>query len=191
MGVFDLPEGYSEIKRVDFLKNKKLALFINAGALVIMAAMFFLGIFFVPLSFTVDAGQLVPLLLKAAGGLLAIVLYLIAHEWVHGIFIKKFSGKKAKYGFVGLYAYAGTDAYLNKRHYIVVALAPVVLFGVAFLALNLFSPRAWFWGVYLLQIMNLSGAVGDLYITWLMSRLPADVLTNDEGVAMVIYSKTK
>ena len=191
MAIFELPEGYSEIKRVDLQKDIKLAVIINAAAVVIMILLFFIGTFFVPFSFEISSDNLVLFLLKMLGTVLSMFLYLVAHELVHGIFIKKYSGKRAKYGFTGLYAYAGSDAYFDKRQYIVIALAPVVVFGIAFLVLNIFLPASWFWYIYLLQMINLSGAAGDIYITFLMSRLPEDVLTTDEGVAMIIYSKTK
>ena len=191
MGVFELPEGYSEVKRVNLQTNKKLAVLLNVGAILIAGVLFFVGLAFVPFSFEPGADNLPSFLLQVFGVLLAIVLYMVAHEFVHGVFIKKYSGKKAKYGFTGAYAYAGSDAYFNKRQYVVIALAPIVLFGIAFLLLNVLLPAKWFWGVYVLQLVNLSGAVGDLYITWLMGRLPADVLTCDVGVEMFMYSRTK
>ena len=198
MGIFELPEGYAEIKRVNFQKNKKLALFLNVGAAVILIAFFFIGVQFVPFSFSIDAENLtsallnlIKVLLHLFGMLLSIFLYITAHELVHGIYIKKYSGQKAKYGFTGMYAYAGSDAYFNKRQYIVIALAPVVLFGLAFFLLMLLLPQEWFWHIYLLQMMNLSGAVGDLYITGLICRLPSDVLTTDKGVEMAMYSRVE
>ena len=89
-----------------------------------------------------------------------------------------------------MYAYAGSDAYFNKKQYVIIALAPVVFFGVVFLLLNLFLPSEWFWTIYLLQIFNLSGAAGDFYMTNLMTKLPADVLVHDSGTAMNIYYRT-
>jgi Protein of unknown function (DUF3267). len=191
MGIFKLPEGYSEIKRVNLQKDKKLAIILNVGALIIAVALFIVGGIFVPFSFEISEENLLVSLLKLFGVLVAIVLYLVAHEMVHGIFIKKYSGKKAKYGFTGFYAYAGSDAYFKRPQYIIIALAPVVIFGVIFLLLNIFLPKEYFWPIYFIQIMNLSGAIGDFYITFLVNRLPADILTKDEGFSMIIYSKTK
>ena len=53
IAIFELPEGYSEIKRVNFQKNKKLAVGLNAGVIVIMGIIFFVGTFFVPFAFEV------------------------------------------------------------------------------------------------------------------------------------------
>ena len=190
MGIFELPEGYSEIKRINLQKDKKLAVLVNIGAVIIAIALFFLGLFIVPFEITIK-GDVAGILLSPLPFFLSIILYLLSHELIHGLFIKKYSGKRARYGFTGLYAYAGSDAFFNKRQYIIIALAPVVLWGAVFLLLNIFLPVEFFWSVYFLQIINLSGAAGDFYITLLVIRLPADILTNDEGVAMVIYSRAE
>ena len=189
MGIFELPEGYAEIKRVDLQKNKKLAILINVVSLVIMGLLVLIGLLVRPISFAAILENSLDLLLRSFLLLGGIVLYVIGHELMHGVFIKIYSGKKAKYGFTGLYAYAGSDAYFNKRHYLIIALAPVVFFGFMFLIMNLFLPGEWFWFIYFLQIVNLSGAAGDLYITYLMCKFPADVLTKDKGVGMVFYSR--
>ena len=191
MGIFKLPDGYSEIKRVNLQENKKLAILLNIGALIIMGILFIIGVNFVPISFEIKEDNLLGTLLTLLGVFFAVIIYIVAHELVHGIFIKKYSGKKAKYGFTGLYAYAGSDAYFNRRNYIIIALAPVFVFGIIFLLLNILLPKEWFWAIYFIQIMNISGAVGDFYIIWLVNRLPTDILTKDDGPSMIIYSKKK
>lgn len=40
--------------------------------------------------------------------------YLVLHELVHGVLIWFFSGRMAHFGFSGLYAYAGSEAYFKK-----------------------------------------------------------------------------
>ena len=188
MGSFELPEGYQEIKRVNLQKDKKLAILVNVAALVIAMAMGAVGNLIVPLRIDTSVEGLARLLISMLAVLVGMIAYLVLHELVHGVCIKKYSGKKAKYGFTGLYAFAGSDAYFNKRQYVVIALTPVILFGVVFLLLNIFLPLKWFWYVYALQIINLSGAAGDAYITNLMRKMPKDVLTNDVGIEMIIYS---
>ena len=75
------------------------------------------------------------------------------------------------------------------KSYIFIALAPVVLWGVILGVVNLFVPIGWFWVVYLIQIVNLSGAAGDLFVTIKFSRLPKDILVQDYGVGMKVFSK--
>ena len=115
------------------------------------------------------------------------VLNIFLHEFVHGIIIKRYSGKKADYGFTGMYAYAGSKACFNKKNYLVIALAPVVLWGIVLTALLLIVPKYWFWPAFLIQLTNLSGASGDLYVVWTFSRMPEDILVQDTGVAMTVY----
>ncbi len=186
-----LPEGYTAAETLDLQKDKKLALLVNGIALVIMLALFPIGLRLAPTM--AREGKLVFTLssfLSLWGVQLGLIaVYMVLHELAHGVFIKRYSGKKAKYGFSGLYAFAGSDAYFYKKPYIVVALAPVVLFGILFAILLPLVPAALFWRVYLLQMVNLSGAAGDLYMTWLMRRYPASALTHDVGTAMTIYTK--
>ena len=117
------------------------------------------------------------------------IVYIVLHELVHGIVMKYYSKIKPTYGFTGMYAYAGSSAYFCKKHYIIIALAPIVLWGVGLLILNLLVPTGWFWVVYLIQMMNISGAAGDLYVSVSFSKLPEDILINDTGVSMTIYSR--
>ena len=87
-----------------------------------------------------------------------------------------------------MYAFAGSNDYYDKRSYIVIALAPIVVWGVVLLVLNLLVPVQWFWIVYWVQVSNISGAAGDLYVTYRFSRLPQDILVQDYGVGMTVYS---
>ncbi len=101
MDRFALPDGYSLIRAVNLQKDKKLAVLINLAALVIAGAMIMLGLVMVPGSFVLSgAGSLI----RPLGMLAAVVVYMVLHEFVHGIFIKMFSGKfKMRYGlYVGL-----------------------------------------------------------------------------------------
>ena len=97
--------------------------------------------------------------------------------------------KKVKYGFTGLYAFAGSQDYYGKKAYIFIALAPVILWGIVLGTINPFVPVQWFWVVYMLQIINLSGAAGDLFVTVRFSRLPKDILVRDYGVGMTVFSQ--
>ena len=49
-------------------------------------------------------------------------------------------------------------------------------------------PQDWFWVIWFWQIMNVSGAAGDVYVTVKLLRQPQDILVKDTGVAMTVYS---
>ena len=46
-----------------------------------------------------------------------------------------------------------------------------------------------FWTVYFLQIANISGAAGDLFVTVKFLRFPKDILIQDYGVRMKVFSE--
>jgi hypothetical protein len=151
-----LPEGYSEEFGIDLQKNKKLMLLVNGIAIAIMLPMAFLGALAVPFDSFFDSDEIwyMPLL-KASVLMLGYIAYIVLHELVHGIFMKHFSGVKPKYGFTLMYAYAGSEAYFNKKSYIIIALAPVVIWGAVLGVLCAVLPQSWFWVVYLIQIGNI------------------------------------
>lgn len=185
-----LPEGYREICEIDLQKNKKLAIPLNLVSIAIGVLMAAIMHFVVPIFslFSMESG-IKNYMLRFAALIVLMVLYLILHELVHGVAMKICKTEKVKYGFTGLYAYAGSDDYYDKKAYIFIALAPVVLWGVIIAVINPFVPDEWFWVVYMIQIANISGAAGDFYVTAKFSKLPNDILVQDQGVRMKVYSQ--
>lgn len=189
---FTLPSGYAELRQIDLQKDPRLALIVNALGICIFVFGAFIGQLFVPLhTFYSVSGETVLYFVRLAATFGGIILYIFLHEFVHGIFIKRYSGQKAEYGYTGMYAYAGSKAYFNKNNYLVIALAPVVLWGTVLTVLLILLPEYWFWTVCLIQLANLSGAAGDLYVFWTFSRMPEDILIQDTGVAMTIYAPVR
>lgn len=185
-----LPEGYKEIYSVDLKKNKKTALFVNVLSLFIFVLMIVPMAFSVPIYTLFDMQKgLGNYILRFIILLVLMILYIILHEAVHGVAMKICGTKKIKYGFTGLYAFAGSDDYYDKKSYIFIALAPVVLWGIVLALVNPFVPIEWFWVVYFIQVFNLSGAAGDFFVTVKFSRFPKDILVKDYGVGMTVYSE--
>ena len=116
---------------------------------------------------------------------------MVLHEAVHGIFMKGFGAKKVKFGFTGLYAYAGSQDYFYKKPYLTIALAPVVFWGLVLLVLNCFAGAFWFWNIYFIQVGNLAGAAGDIYVTCKLLKMSSNILIRDTGVAMEVYGRTE
>lgn len=189
--VESLPEGYNEIYSVNLQKNKKIMLLVNLIAVMIAVLLVVPMCFAVPIStlFSMEKG-LGNYILRFAALIVLSVLYIVLHELVHGVAMKICGTKKVKYGFTGLYAFAGSSDFYGKGAYIFIALAPVVLWGVVLAVVNFLVPIEWFWVIYLIQIYNLSGAAGDLYVTVKFSSMPSDILISDNGVGMSVFSKT-
>ena len=45
--------------------------------------------------------------------------------------------------------------------------------------------------VYLIELENLSGAAGDLFVTVKFSRFSKNILVKDNGVSMTVYDRAE
>ena len=190
-GYENLPADYTPLFSIDLQRQKKTAVLVYIISAAIAVLLVTLGILAVPEAkfFDLSAGYgvyFLRLLVMLAG----LFVYIILHELVHGVFMRLFSKMRVKYGFTSLYAYAGSDAYFDKSSYIIIALAPVVVWGAVLAALCAILPPAWFWTVYIIQINNFAGAAGDFYVTARFARLPRDILVRDTGVSMTVFAKS-
>lgn len=176
------PDGYKEIYKLDMQKDKKLAFWLNFSSVVIALIMGFIPAMLVGNPFSIP-----PLHWVLAFALE--IVYIVLHELVHGIAMKCVGTKKVKYGFTGLYAFAGSADYYDKSSYITIALAPVVLWGIVLAVVQCFVPVEYFWIPWLVQISNIAGACGDAFVTAKFSKMPKDILVSDYGVGMTVYSK--
>ena len=183
-----LPEDYGEIYSLNLQKDKRTAIIVNLLALAIAAVMAVSMNFFVPVTSFFDmSGGIVRYFLRLAALIALMVLYMVLHELVHGIAMKLCGTKRVKYGFTGLYAFVGSEDYYDKKSYIFIALAPIVLWGTVLAAVNFFVPTEWFWIVYMIQLINISGAAGDLFAAVKFSRMPKNILIQDSGVSMRVF----
>lgn len=180
-----LPDGYEEKMVVDLQKDTKTAGKVNGLSLILAVLLILPGHRIVPVPHALELFRV----LHGAVLLAGMIAYILLHELVHGIAMYLYSRQKPFYGFTAMYAYAGSSCYFARTGYIVIALAPIVLLGIVLLLLNLLLGEEWFWVVYLIQIINLSGAAGDLYVTRLFSKMPEDILIHDIGVRMTVYSR--
>lgn len=184
-----LPEGYKPVLHIDLQKDKRLALLVNGLALLIGVILFGIAVCFVPVDSFMDFANPGMMLWKLAVLCGGIIGYVILHEAVHGVVMRHYCEAKVKFGFTGLYAYAGSEGYYCRRHYIIIALAPIVFWGAVLLLVNFLVPPSWFYVVYWIQVMNLSGAAGDLYVSWKMHKMPPDILVQDTGVEMTVFGR--
>lgn len=185
---FTLPNGYKKAFKIDLKANKKLYIGINVASVIVMLAMLLPVIF--AYSENIFTGKFDSRFLLPLFVFLFILAYIVLHELVHGIFIRIFSGKWGNFGFKGTYAYAGSDCYFNKKSYLIIALAPIVIWGIVLAVLNIFMPINYLWFVfYVVQTMNISGSVGDIYVTAKLLKESPDILIKDTGVDMTIFNR--
>ena len=195
-----LPEGYSLLRAID-LNTDKLKLWLNLTSLPVFVALL------IPAGFAVPPRTQVPFVFDAiyaslgkgfAIAMVYLALWLICgiafvplHEFVHGLCFKYIAGGKPTYGQkLPFFLYAACEnRYICKKHYFVITLAPLVVFMALLAPVCALVPQSWFWIPYFALVLNASGAVGDMYIAFLLLRMPKDVLAIDSGVAMQFFSK--
>ncbi|MFA6688227.1 MAG: DUF3267 domain-containing protein [Sphaerochaetaceae bacterium] len=191
MNVGRLPDGYRLIGKIELSDDLPTARKIAILSVAIAVVSFCVGLALVPFrrTFSVEAG--VGILLRRIVCTIGLILaYLVLHEGVHGLFIRILGKVKPTFGVSGAYLYAGTDrAWFDRMSYLVIALAPVVVWTIVLTIGLAMASSQWFWALYLVQVVNLSGSAGDLFLAGTVLRMPPDVLVQDTGVSMSFFSR--
>ena len=180
--------GYRESYKIDLVNNKKEALLINVLSIVVLVIMALL----IPLFFKTGLIQFKKedYFLSVVFFILSMILYIPLHEIVHGITLKCFTDERIKFGWKFVYAYCGSkEAVVKPKEYFLVALSPLLVFSLIFIALMAINRElSLLW--YIMEIMNVSGSLGDIYVTFrLWKDRDNDVLVSDSGTDMTIWSR--
>lgn len=185
----ELPDGYGEKFQLNLQNDKKLALWLNVAGGVITALVLIAGILFVPLNVF---GQVKPAGFMIRGLVLVVgyVAYAVLHELTHAAVMKGLGGVNVIFGFTGMYAYAGSlKDYFDKRAHRLIAIAPLLVWGIIFGVLAALVPGDWFWIVWFWQAGNIGGSIGDMFVIGRLWREPDSILVRDTGVDMTVYGK--
>ena len=181
-----LPSGYRMIESLDFVRNRKQMMIVFALSIAIIALMLAIGLIAKPIAvswrFMIKHLWTFPVFLAMQ------IAYIPLHEMVHGVFMRLFSRKKVRYGFQLCYAYAGSDAYFTPLQHNLIALAPLIVWGIVLAVLERALPEGWFWMLYGVQIANFSGSAGDLYCVIRALSYPRGALIQDTGVRMRVFA---
>lgn len=181
--------GYKECTKIDLVKNKKEALLVNIYGIIIMVVM----AVFIPL---LIMGGIIEFNLETTFPLffivllISLILYIPLHEIVHGIVLKEYTDEKLSFGWKLVYAYCGSkEAVVDRKEYYAVALAPLLVFSVVFISLMFLNPSlSLVW--YVMEIMNVSGSVGDIYVSIKLKKEKSrDILITDSGTDMSFWSR--
>ena len=185
-----LPEGYKKVLHLNLQKDRKAAAKINFGGMMVMLIVLVIGHFIVPIREFFDMEPLSAYFIRLFVLVIGYIAYMVLHELTHAVVMKAVGGGKVKFGFTGLYAFAGSDEdYFDKISYRCIALAPLVVWGIIFGVSSLSVPKVWFWVVWFLQAGNIGGAAGDVYVTARLWKEPSSILVRDTGVDMTVYDK--
>jgi hypothetical protein len=122
--------------------------------------------------------------------LVTVVSITIIHEWVHGL-AYRLLGYRVVYGaslHLGAAYAAAFGQWQTRDHNAVVALAPLVMLTLALAPLLLVPHPTVALAAIAALLMNIGGAVGDVYLAWRLLRLPRAALLYDVDVkTMLIY----
>lgn len=187
-----LPCGYELFKRIDLTKDRSSLIAINIWSLAAALAMVLPMLFVHPIKYALDM-EIGKILFCISAAIVGMAVYLFLHEGVHGIFIRLFTGSSAAFGFDLKHgvAYAYSSWYFKKLPYITIALAPLIIWGIVITMLLFDIEENYFWYLYMVQIFNVTGSAGDIYVSCIVARMPGNVLAHDMGAAMEFYRKTE
>lgn len=174
----ELPENYQLYDAIDMQKDKKLFLWLNVLALLIVLPLFPI-LFYLPWSH-----NLFVLLIL----IVAVLIVISLHELIHGFFFQKYSEGKVKYQFHG-WAFSASmkGKYFPKKQYQIIGMAPALILNVILILLIfILSGDARFvaFGIFLIHF---SGCAGDFYVLFRMRKAPSDILIEDTGVGMNFF----
>ncbi len=190
-----LPETYTSIGTLDLSRDRRKLVQLNLIAIgLLLASGWLFGVLMSAIR-PADSAQLAfPIsgLADALGILLLMLLVtgvmLVLHEGLHGLFFWRYTGERPLFAMRLSYAFAAAPRwYIPKRKYLVVALAPLV--GITLLALGaaFLVPAGWLRGLWMLLVLNTSGAVGDMAVVAWLLRQPESCLARDQGDAVTLY----
>ncbi len=194
----ELPENY--VLRKNFnAKDPRTSLAMNANGLA--AFFLFAWLFFIITVWLrpVDSKGLLGstftssgLILRILGVLVLMLVLIYIHEGIHGLFFWLATRTRPVFGFRVIYAYAAApDWYIPRDSYMLVGLAPFVVISAVGVFLLAIVPAGAIAAVLLFVVMNASGSVGDLMVTLLLLRQPADALACDKGDEVRIYAPNR
>ena len=185
-----LPVGYKVIRQVDLSTNKTDARNVTLLSVLLLLVPGLILNAIMPVSVLYDITDFRAYVIRWVILLVGLIVYVILHELTHALAMKLQGGTDFRFGFKGLYAYAGSEKdYFDRSAYMRIALAPLVVWFFIFLLLSFLVSGPAKWVIFFWQLANISGAAGDIYVTYLTYRAPKDTRIRDTGVSMAFYSK--
>ncbi len=117
--------------------------------------------------------------------ILSAVGFIIVHELIHIVSMTIFSKGKVTVSVKFPTIAVGSDAYFNKTQYIIIALAPVVVLGVAsLLCLMMLSYKLLF---AILLTLNFATASGDYILTYYALKQDKNTYFVDKAEKTLVY----
>lgn len=185
------PEDFNDKETLDLRADKKLRLSINGAALAAAAVLTLLGCLYVPVTRFFDAAGAWRLLLRFALLLVCMGVYFFLNEYIRRFMIEKVTGKAAQAVRKKPCVFTAPARCLTVKEYLEVSFAPVLALGALLLLLTLIFPAKLFWQVYIIQMINLAGAAGEVYIAYKLIKMKKDARIEDDVTSITIWSRNQ
>jgi Putative zincin peptidase len=119
---------------------------------------------------------------------LSIVIMVILHELIHGIFFWIYTRERPRFALKGGYAFAAAPGwYLPRNQYINVGLSPLIAITVIAIFLAVFVAQPVVPYMLIIASFNAAGALGDMIVVAWVLRLPETTLVKDDGDTFSAY----
>lgn len=190
----ELPSNYELIYSID-AKSKKIGIIFTIVSLAILLVV--MGICIIPLlinkaSIEINRGS-TDLLIAYVIFMVALFLYIILHELVHGIVYKALTKQKLTFGLTWSCAFCGVpNIYCYRKTALYALAAPLTVFSIILIPLTVYlyfvNPVYYLMSAFILGL-HLGGCCGDMYMMWLLlARFKSNkTLIKDTGPAQTIY----
>lgn len=190
----ELPSNYELIYSID-AKSKKIGIIFTIVSLAILLVV--MGICIIPLlinkaSIEINRGS-TDLLIAYVIFMVALFLYIILHELVHGMVYKVLTKQKLTFGLTWSCAFCGVpNIYCYRKTALYALAAPLTVFSIILIPLTVYlyfvDPVYYLMSAFILGL-HLGGCCGDMYMIWLLlARFKSNkTLIKDTGPAQTIY----
>lgn len=192
-----LPANYQEFQRINF-SSRRTSLWLNIAAIPLLI---FFSWLFNYLAFLLRNSypyQSAWNLITSFPGwnllilLLTIVMMLVVHELIHGLFFGIFTRTKPKFALRSGYAFAAApDWFLPRLQYVWVGLSPLVLISIATIFFSWISLPSVLPYVLLVGAFNAAGSLGDMLVAGWTLLQPSAAMINDQGDKFTSFAPIK
>jgi len=185
-----LPEGYELRYTVD-AKDKKTSILLNVASILLTVAVW--ALLWVLKKPVLHMNRELIFWDIALG--VALLVYLVLHELVHGAAYKLLTHRKLTFGFTMTVAFCGVpNIYVSRKTALISLASPLVLFTVVFGALMFLLPSGTPQAAAIVMLaIHIGGCVGDIFDLGLFLfrfRNP-EILMRDTGPTQYIYEKAE
>lgn len=192
----ELPEGYKQALYIN-AKDKKFGIIFNLIALAIMVIVMVVANLPLyingELSWDIIRVGSRKLMISELILIVALLVYIVLHELVHGIAYKSLTGEKLTFGVSLTCAFCGVPhIFTYRKTALISVISPFALFTLIFLpitvALYFVSPLYYLLSALLLAA-HLGGCCGDLYVLYLilLKFRKKQLLMRDTGPEQFFY----